>query len=176
MAESSKPSTTTTKRTFTLASRASALAKIQTKFVLETLQAAHPDVNFETSFMTSDGDRNKVDALYLLGGKSLWTKDLEVALKENAVDMLVHSLKDVPTTLPEGCEIGAIPEREDPVDALVVKAGLPYKTIEELPAGSVVGTSSIRRIAQLRRSFPDLEFADMVRRNYIASVRHMLML
>lgn len=111
--------------------------------------------------MTTEGDKNQSQALYLLGGKALWTKELEVALKENVVDMLVHSLKDVPTTLPPGCEIGAILERENPVDSLVVKQGLPYKTLEDLPEGSVVGTSSVRRVAQLRKSFPGLVFLDV---------------
>jgi hydroxymethylbilane synthase len=112
--------------------------------------------------MTTEGDKNQSQALYLLGGKALWTKELEVALKENVVDMLVHSLKDVPTTLPPGCEIGAILERENPVDSLVVKQGLPYKNLEDLPEGSVVGTSSVRRVAQLRKSFPGLVFLDVV--------------
>lgn len=111
--------------------------------------------------MTTEGDKNQSQALYLLGGKALWTKELEVALKENVVDMLVHSLKDVPTTLPPGCEIGAILERENPVDSLVVKQGLPYKNLEDLPEGSVVGTSSVRRVAQLRKSFPGLVFLDV---------------
>lgn len=111
--------------------------------------------------MTTEGDKNQSQALYLLGGKALWTKELEVALKENVVDMLVHCLKDVPTTLPPGCEIGAILERENPVDSLVVKQGLPYKTLEDLPEGSVVGTSSVRRVAQLRKSFPGLVFLDV---------------
>lgn len=112
--------------------------------------------------MTTEGDKNQSQALYLLGGKALWTKELEVALKEKSVDMLVHSLKDVPTVLPDGCEIGAILKREDPVDSLVVKEGLPYKYLEELPDGSVVGTSSVRRVAQLRRLFPKLRFLDVV--------------
>ena len=77
--------------------------------------------------------------------------------------MLVHSLKDVPTSLPHGCEIGAILERENPIDSLVVKQGLPYKSLDELPERSVVGTSSIRRVAQLRRNYPKLQFADVVR-------------
>jgi hydroxymethylbilane synthase len=111
--------------------------------------------------MSTGGDLNQSQALYLVGGKALWTKELEVALKENAVDILVHSLKDVPTTLPDGCEIGAILEREEPVDCLVVKKGEPWKTIGELPDGSVVGTSSVRRVAQLRRKFPGLSFADV---------------
>jgi hydroxymethylbilane synthase len=154
-------------RTFTLASRASQLAQIQTNIVVANLEALHPPSNessprFATSFMSTAGDRNQSQALYLLGGKALWTKDLEVALKEGSVDMLVHSFKDVPTVLPDGCVIGAILEREDPVDSFVVKAGKPWKSLEELPAGSVVGTSSVRRVAQLRRNFPDLKFLDVV--------------
>lgn len=86
-----------------------------------------------------------------------------MALLEGGVDAIVHSLKDVPTELPPGCELGAIIEREDPSDALVVKQGLPYKCLEDMPDGSVIGTSSVRRVAQLRRAFPKLRFADVVR-------------
>jgi len=154
-------------RKFTLASRASQLAQIQTNTVLASLEALFPvalsnDTNpsFTTSFMATAGDKNQSQALYLLGGKALWTKELEVALLEKEVDMLIHSFKDVPTTLPDGCVIGAILEREDPVDSLVVKRGETWKTLEELPAGSVVGTSSVRRVAQLKRKFPELKFLD----------------
>jgi len=162
MAEASA-STTTTKatRVYTLASRASQLAQIQTNMVAYALRAAFPALEFTASFMSTEGDKNQSQALYLLGGKALWTKELEVALKENVVDILVHCVKDMPTMLPEGCEIGAIMEREDPVDSLVVKHGLPYKSLEELPDGSVVGTSSVRRVAQLRKSFPKLQFMDV---------------
>lgn len=156
-------------RTFVLASRASQLAQIQTNIVLGTLQALHPSTDddpstpkFSTSFMSTAGDKNQSQALYLLGGKALWTKELEVALKEDEVDMLVHSLKDVPTTLPDGCIIGAILQREDPVDSLVVKKGVQCKTLDDLPAGSVVGTSSVRRVAQLKRRYPGLKFLDVV--------------
>ena len=149
-------------RTFTLASRASQLAQIQTNIVLSALQKIYPQHTFQTSFMSTEGDKNQSQALYLLGGKALWTKELEVALQENACDMLIHSLKDVPTTLPEGCEIGAVLEREDPVDCLIVKEGLKWKTLEELPKGSVVGTSSVRRVAQLKRKFSELVFLNVV--------------
>lgn len=154
-------------RTITLASRASQLAKIQTNIVLANLQSSFPADNdsnptFTTSFMATAGDKNQSQALYLIGGKALWTKELEVALKEKHVDMLVHSLKDVPTTLPDGCVLGAILEREDPVDSLVVKQGKPWTTLDDLPAGSVVGTSSVRRVAQLKRKYPDLKFLDVV--------------
>ncbi|KAH9486705.1 Porphobilinogen deaminase [Psilocybe cubensis] len=154
-------------RTFTLASRASQLAQIQTNIVLANLQEQFPPSadgstpNFATSFMATAGDKNQSQALYLIGGKALWTKELEVALKEGHVDMLIHSLKDVPTTLPEGCLLGAILEREDPVDSLVVKQGENWKTLDDLPAGSVVGTSSVRRVAQLKRKYPHLKFLDV---------------
>ena len=82
------------------------------------------------------------------------------------VDIIVHCLKDVPTALPAGCELGAILEREEPQDCLVVKQGLSYKSLSELPVGSVVGTSSVRRVAQLRRHYPHLAFKDVVRVSY----------
>lgn len=145
-----------------IASRASKLAQIQTFIVRDALQALYPALAFEVALMSTEGDKNQSQALYLLGGKSFWTKELEVALLENDVDILVHSLKDVPTVLPDGCELAAILEREDPADSLVVKKGLPYKTLQDLPDGSVVGTSSVRRVAQLRRNFPELIFKDVV--------------
>ncbi|KAH9855788.1 porphobilinogen deaminase [Lenzites betulinus] len=148
-------------RKFTLASRTSQLAQKQTTIVRDALAALHPTLEFDTSFMTTGGDHNQSQALYLLGGKALWTKELEVALQEGAVDMLVHSFKDVPTTLPEGCEIAGVLEREDPVDCLVVKQGESWKSLEDLPDGSVVGTSSVRRVAQLKRKFPKLLFKDV---------------
>lgn len=162
------------KRKFVLASRASQLAQIQTNIVLSTLQSLYPEdpnaananPKFTTSFMSTAGDKNQSQALYLLGGKALWTKELEVALKENDVDLLIHSLKDVPTTLPEGCVLGAVLEREDPVDSLVVKAGEKWTSLDELPEGSVVGTSSVRRVAQLKRKYPGLKFLDVVRRPF----------
>jgi hydroxymethylbilane synthase len=155
-------------RTFTLASRASQLAQIQTNIVLDAckqLLSSHNEESkpsFKTSFMATGGDKNQSQALYLLGGKALWTKELEVALKEKDVDMLVHSLKDVPTALPEGCIIGAVLQREDPVDSLVVKRGEIWRSLEDLPSGSVVGTSSVRRVAQLKRRYPYLKFLDVV--------------
>jgi len=153
-------------RTFTLASRVSQLAQNQTNMVVASLEALYPpsaesSPRFATSFLSTAGDRDKSQALYLLGGKALWTKDLEIALKDGSVDMLVHCLKDVPTALPDGCVIGGILERESPVDSLVVKAGKEWKSLEELPAGSVVGTGSVRRVAQLRRKFPHLKFLDV---------------
>jgi hydroxymethylbilane synthase len=160
---------TETRRRIVLASRASQLAQIQTHIVLDTLKAAFPDREFGTSFMSTQGDKDLSRALYLLGGKSLWTKELEVALLNGEVDMLVHSLKDVPTALPDGCALGAILEREYGEDSLVVKKGYTaadggtVRTLDDLPAGAVVGTSSVRRVAQLKRRYPDLVFKDVVR-------------
>lgn len=149
-------------RSFTLASRPSKLAVVQTELVLTTLQSKHMDVDFKTRYISSAGDKNQTDALYLMGGKSVWTEELEAALLDGSVDLVVHSLKDVPTTLPTGMEIGAILEREDPADGLVVKDGLPFRSLDDLPDGSVIGTSSLRRVAQLKRSYPGLKFIDVV--------------
>lgn len=150
-------------RSFTIASRASKLAVIQTELVLGAFQKTYPDVEFSTSYMSTAGDKNQTQALYLMGGKALWTKELEVALHLETVDMLVHSLKDVPTVLPDGMEIAGVLKREDPVDSLVVKQGLSFTSLDELPDGSVVGTSSVRRVAQLKKSYPKLKFLDVVR-------------
>lgn len=149
-------------RYFTLASRPSKLAVVQTELVLTTLQNKHVDVDFKTRYISSAGDKNQTDALYLMGGKSVWTGELEAALLDGSVDLVVHSLKDVPTILPTGMEIGAILEREDPADGLVVKDGLPFRSLDDLPDGSVIGTSSLRRVAQLKRSYPGLKFIDVV--------------
>jgi len=143
-------------RRIVLASRSSQLAQIQTNIVLDTLKGAFPERAFGTAFMSTQGDKDLSRALYLLGGKSLWTKELEVALLKGEVDMLVHSLKDVPTAMPEGCALGAILEREYGEDSLVVKKGYTVDgrtvhTLDDLPAGAVIGTSSVRRVAQLKR-------------------------
>ena len=158
----------TEQRSIVLASRSSQLAQIQTNIVLDTLKRAFPDRAFGTAFMSTQGDKNQSQALYLLGGKSLWTKELEVALLEGEVDILVHSLKDVPTALPEGCVLGAILEREHGEDSLVVKkgytdSGKAVHRLDDLPTGAVVGTSSVRRVAQLKRRYPGLVFKDVVR-------------
>jgi len=76
--------------------------------------------------------------------------------------MLIHCLKDIPITLPDGCILGAILKQGNPVDSLVVRQGENWKIVEDLPAGSVVGTSSVRRVAQLKRKFPKLKFLDVV--------------
>lgn len=113
--------------------------------------------------MHSTADKDKITALYKFGGKGLWTNELEAELKLGEVDFIVHSLKDMPTQLPEEFVLACVTPREDPRDVVVVKKGLQdkYKTLADLPAGAVVGTSSVRRMAQIRRRYPHLEFKDM---------------
>ena len=151
---------------FRLGTRGSPLALVQANLVRAALAGAHGWREEEVALVTirTTGDRVQDRPLAEIGGKALWTKELEVALKENAVDMLVHSFKDVPTVLPEGCEIAGVLEREDPVDSLIVRKGESWKTLDELPEGSVVGTSSVRRVAQLKRKYPKLVFKDVVSR------------
>lgn len=134
---------------------------------LETLHV-HPGTPlrphvFPITSMSTAGDQNLRSPLYVIGGegKAIWTKELEVALEQGGVDAIVHCLKDIPTALPKGLELAAVLEREDPRDAFVVKKGLPYKVLDELPVGSVIGTSSVRRVAQLRRRYPHLVFSDV---------------
>lgn len=157
-----------TRTSFTLGSRQSELAKIQTNLVVQKLAEKFPSHTFETRFNETEGDKNQSQALFLIGGKALWTRGLEELLANKQVDMLVHSFKDVPTELPGEFKIGAILEREERVDSLVMKAGLPYKTLQEMPAGSRIGTSSVRRSAQLKNYLKnhhkELEFKDVVSR------------
>lgn len=93
-------------------------------------------------------------------GKSLWTNDLEKNMLAGQVQFLVHSLKDMPTTLLPKCLLAAVPDREDPTDAVIMRNGSPFTSIDQLPAGSVVGTSSSRRRALIRSNWPHLEVAE----------------
>ncbi|KAK0774931.1 porphobilinogen deaminase [Friedmanniomyces endolithicus] len=158
---SSSPQDATT--TFHIGTRSSLLARVQTDIVLALLRAAWPKCNFETHFMKTAGDNNQTTALYKFNDKALWTQELEVLLQEKKLDLIVHSLKDMPTQLPIDLELGCVTARGDPRDAFVMKASLvgKYKSLAELPEGSVVGTSSLRRTAQLKRSHPHLRFADV---------------
>ncbi|XP_026483984.1 porphobilinogen deaminase [Vanessa tameamea] len=142
-------------------SRKSELALIQTNFVIDSLKKIYPDKEFSIVTMTTLGDRILNVSLPKIGEKSLFTKDLEDALKNKTVDFVVHSLKDLPTSLPDGLAIGAVFEREDPRDALVLREDVKDCTLATLPAGSVIGTSSLRRTAQLRGSFPHLSIVDV---------------
>ncbi|XP_011782319.1 PREDICTED: porphobilinogen deaminase isoform X3 [Colobus angolensis palliatus] len=137
---------------------ATALARIQTDSVVATLKALYPSLQFEIIAMSTTGDKILDTALSKIGEKSLFTKELEHALEKNEVDLVVHSLKDLPTVLPPGFTIGAICKRENPHDAVVFHPKFVGKTLETLPEKSVVGTSSLRRAAQLQRKFSHLEF------------------
>lgn len=129
--------------------------------MIARLQALNPTVKFEIHTMTTVGDRVLNKSLPKIGEKSLFTKDLEDALRNGGVDFVVHSLKDLPTSLPVGMAIGAVLEREDPRDALVLNAKYKDKTLQTLPKGCVIGTSSLRRTAQLARSYSHLQVCDI---------------
>ncbi|KAK9494713.1 porphobilinogen deaminase, dipyromethane cofactor binding domain-containing protein [Lipomyces doorenjongii] len=148
-------------KTIRIGSRTSKLAVVQAEIVAATLKAQFPDYNFEIVTKTTLGDNVQNKALYSFGGKSLWTSELEellVSTEPESIDMIVHSLKDVPTNLPDEFKIGAILDRADPRDVLVVRSDLVYKSLSELPPESVIGTSSVRRTAQLRRRYPQFQF------------------
>lgn len=143
--------------------RKSALAVMQSRHVAEKLRNVHPGLTFPVIALSTLGDNVPNKPLYSFGGKALWTKELEYLLLHQVpgfdqLDMIVHSLKDMPTELPTGCAVGAVPERHDPRDVLCVSTMHDYATLEELPHGAVIGTSSIRRQAQLRRKYPHLVF------------------
>lgn len=150
-----------TKQVIRVGSRKSELALIQTNHVIDRLKVLNPDVEFKIESMSTLGDRILNVSLPKIGEKSLFTKDLEDALTSNAVDFVVHSLKDLPTSLPEGLAIGAVFEREDPRDALVLREDLKEHTLSTLPEGSVIGTSSLRRTAQIRGAYPQLVVKDV---------------
>ncbi|MBD2549065.1 hydroxymethylbilane synthase [Microcystis elabens FACHB-917] len=155
-----------TSSTLRIASRRSQLAMVQTHWVRDELSRAHPALAITIEAMATQGDKILDVALAKIGDKGLFTKELEAQMLVDRADIAVHSLKDLPTNLPEGLILGCITEREDPADALVVHRKHADKTLGTLPAGSVVGTSSLRRLAQLRHHYPHLEFKD-VRGNVI---------
>lgn len=153
-------------RTIRIGSRKSQLALVQTYWVQEQLKNCFPDITFEVHTMSTQGDKILDVALAKIGDKGLFTKELEVGMLNQEIDFAVHSLKDLPTHLPDGLTLAAITERENPADALVVHEKHKDKQIDTLPAGAVIGTSSLRRLAQLRHHFPHFTFKD-VRGNLI---------
>ena len=148
-------------RTIRIGSRKSALALVQTYWVQEQLQKHFPDRTFEVETMSTQGDKILDVALSKIGDKGLFTKELETGMLNQEIDLAVHSLKDLPTNLPEGLVLGVVTERENPADALVVHAKHKDKQLETLPAGAVIGTSSLRRLAQLRHHYPHFAFKDV---------------
>ena len=152
--------------TLRIASRRSQLAMVQTEWVQAELLRAHPGLEISIEAMATQGDKILDVALAKIGDKGLFTKELEAQMLVNHADIAVHSLKDLPTNLPAGLMLGCVTEREDPADALVVHSRHLDKSLASLPEGSVVGTSSLRRLAQLRYHYPHLVFKD-VRGNVI---------
>ena len=149
-----------------IASRRSQLAMVQTNWVQAELEKAHPGLTISVEAMATQGDKILDVALAKIGDKGLFTKELEAQMLVGHADIAVHSLKDLPTNLPEGLMLGCITEREDPADALVVNAKNANYKLDTLPEGAIVGTSSLRRLAQLRHHYPHLVFKD-VRGNVI---------
>jgi hydroxymethylbilane synthase len=137
-----------------IASRKSRLALWQTEHVRNRLASLHPGVRVEILPLSTRGDEIVDRSLAKIGGKGLFVKELEAALADGRADIAVHSAKDVPVAMPAGFELSAILEREDPRDAFVSNA---YSSLDALPRGAVVGTSSLRREAQLRSRHPGLD-------------------
>lgn len=141
-------------RTIRIATRKSLLALWQAHFVKEQLEALHPHITVELVPMTTKGDVLLDTPLAKIGGKGLFIKELEQAMLEGRADIAVHSMKDVPVEFPAGLGLTVICEREDPRDAFVSNN---YTHLEQLPAGAVVGTASLRRECQIRARYPHLE-------------------
>lgn len=151
------------------ACRKSDLALVQARHVTSLIAKTLTDPPaFEVTTKSVAGDADKTTPFMLLSkqtggsdvGKSLWTNGLEEDLLAGKADFLVHCLKDMPTTLPKDCLLGAVPEREDPSDAVVMPAGSGLTAIDQLPKGAVVGSSSSRRRALVKRNWPHLEVAE----------------
>ena len=151
----------TTPKKLVIASRESALAMWQARHIQARLQALYPDTEVEILGMTTTGDQILDSPLARIGGKGLFVKELEQALADGHADLAVHSMKDVPMNLPEGFALAATGEREDPRDAFV---SVQYASLEALPEGSVVGTSSLRRQSQLqaRRKLDEGQYAAII--------------
>jgi hydroxymethylbilane synthase len=141
-----------------IGTRKSKLALWQTEYVAKKLKEHFPEIEIEIVKITTKGDKILDVPLAKVGGKGLFVKEIEDALLRNEIDLAVHSLKDVPTYFPEGLGLTAITEREDPTDAFI---SVKYNSLQELPNGAVVGTSSLRRKSQLKKIRPDLEIKDL---------------
>ena len=140
--------------TFTLATRGSPLALVQSRWVKSEIERTSPGTNVEILTIRTAGDRNTHQPLPQIGGKGLFTKEVEDALLDGRAYLAVHSLKDLPTELPAGLILGAVPKREDSRDAFLSRKG---ERLSDLRKGALVGTSSVRRAAQLKRLRPDLQ-------------------
>ena len=141
-----------------IGSRGSALALWQANWAKRKLASTYPDLSVEIEVIKTKGDRLSEMSLSQIGGKEVWTKEIEHALLSGSIDIAVHSLKDLPTKLPEGLVLGAVSAREDVRDVLVSKNN---RVFRDLPEGATVATSSLRRQAQLKHARPDLNFVAM---------------
>jgi hydroxymethylbilane synthase len=150
-----------------IGTRGSALARWQSEHIAAALRAAHPGLEVTLSIIVTEGDRFQTGPLIEVGGKGVWVKDIEVALAEGRVDLAVHSLKDVPAELAPGLALIAIPPRADARDALVSRTGA---DLAGLPAGARLGTSSLRRVCQLKVRRPDLQ-VELLRGNVDTRLR-----
>ncbi len=146
------------KNTIIIGTRSSKLALWQADYVADCLRKEYPELTVEKKLMTTRGDKILDAPLAKIGGKGLFTKELETEMLEGGIDLAVHSLKDMPTEVPEGLMIAAVTRRFDSEDAVVSPR---YRTLEGLPQGAKVGTSSLRRKAQLLAIRPDLRIADL---------------
>ncbi len=146
------------KQVLRIATRKSPLALWQAEFVKSSLCEAHQGLDVELLTMSTKGDKILDSPLAKVGGKGLFVKELETAMLEGRADIAVHSMKDVPMEFPDGLKLGVICEREDPSDAFVSNQ---FHSMDELPNGSRVGTSSLRRKCQLMAKRPDLEILDL---------------
>lgn len=154
-------------KTWKVGTRRSMLALTQTNWVIEQLKRLAPEASFETHEIVTKGDKILDVTLSKVGGKGLFVKEIEQSLLDKETDLAVHSLKDMPSELPEGLTIGAVPKRVDPRDVLISKEG---KTLDQLPQGAVIGTSSLRRSAQLLAFRPDLRI-EPIRGNIDTRIR-----
>lgn len=152
-------------------SRGSALARVQSQWLLNTLAKAHPNINFEMVIIKTKGDLIQNKPLDKIGDKGLFTKELEEALLSGEIDMAIHSMKDMPSKLPEGLILTVPPKREDPRDVLVTPHKV--KSIEELPINGIIGTGSKRRIYQINKLRSDIEVVG-IRGNVDTRIRKML--
>ena len=147
-----------TSSTIRIGTRSSQLARWQANWVAERLRTIHPDLAVELVEIRTQGDRDRNSPLAAIGGSGLFTKEIQRAVLENAIDVAVHSLKDLPTERIDGLLLAAVPAREDPADALIAPR---HRTLDALPEGARIGTSSPRRRAQLLFSRSDLEVTSL---------------